>query len=728
MAKASGSHSWSFFRAGGVDQVVLRDAADLEHLAALDLSLWTALACPVKGLDLDERTLALVDTDHDGRIRPPEVLAAVAWAKDVFKDVGQLFRGGDVLPLASLDRTSVVGKKVHAAAKRVLAGREKQGAEAISLEDVTNAESVLASMRHNGDGVVPPSAVDEDDARRAIEDAIATVGSRPDRSGQPGIDAELAARFFDDVAALAAHRDRGARDEARPLGDATEAACARLVAVEAKVEDWFARCRLAAFDARAGGLLGGAEADLVALAAAELSREAEAVAKLPLARVEPGRPLPLGDGVNPAWGSRLRALADEVVAPLLGARDALSEADWGALVARFAEHRAWAATKPTTPVASLEPARLAALAEPALRERVLALIAEDAAVAPELEDLEAVERAVRYQRDLARLLKNFVAFADFYGKKGGAFQVGTLYLDGRACELVVRVDDAAKHAALAGLAKSYLVYCDCTRAGEDKLGIVAVVTGGSTDNLLVGRNAVFYDRRGRDWDATVTKIVENPISVRQAFFAPYERFVRLVEEQLAKRAAAAETEATSKVDAAAVSAAAEPPKPGDKPAVPPAKFDVGTVAALGVAVGGLATFLSSIVATFLGLGMWMPFGVVALLLAISGPSMLIAWLKLRQRNLGPILDACGWAINGRVRVNVPFGASLTRVASLPAGAERSLVDPFAEPERPVKRWVLAGALVLLGALWFFGKLDAYLPDRARASVVLHRTPVVATER
>jgi len=82
-------------------------------------------------------------------------------------------------------------------------------------------------------------------------------------------------------------------------------------------------------------------------------------------------------------------------------------------------------------------------------------------------------------------------------------------------------------------------------------------------------------------------------------------------------------------------------------------------------VAGMATFLSSILATFLGLGMWMPVGALGLLLAISGPSMLIAWLKLRQRNVGPILDANGWSVNALAKINIPFGSALTKVAALP---------------------------------------------------------------
>jgi hypothetical protein len=80
---------------------------------------------------------------------------------------------------------------------------------------------------------------------------------------------------------------------------------------------------------------------------------------------------------------------------------------------------------------------------------------------------------------------------------------------------------------------------------------------------------------------------------------------------------------------------------------------------------------------FLALRWWqIPLAVAGIMLAISGPSMTLAWFKLGSRNLGPILDANGWAINARARINIPFGTSLTQLAQLPANSERSLSDPF----------------------------------------------------
>jgi hypothetical protein len=558
--------------------------------------------------------------------------------------------------------------------------------------------------------------------RRPYATSCPPRGGKPDRSGKDGIDQAAVDKFFTEAAAYLAWLDQGEKSGAAKVAGADAAgAAAALEAVRAKIDDYFARCRLAAFDSRAAGALNPAEAVLVALAPKTLTADAEDIAQLPLASVAANRSLALGDGSNPAWAARLATFAEQVVTPLLsGGKAALTEADWSTIKQRMAPHLAWLAAKPATIVGTLAPARLREFLGGTMQKDLSALIADDLAAGDETQWLEQVEKALLFRRDLVQLLRNYVNFSEFYGRRKAIFQAGTLFIDGRACDLCLPVDDAGKHASLAGLARAYLLYCDCTRkAGTEKRTIVAAVTSGETDNLMVGRNGVFCDRKGNDWDATVTKIVENPISVRQAFWSPYKSFVRMVEQQVAKRASAADAEAKKKVETAAAETASADKAKADvgtnKPE--PKKIDVGTVAAIGVAVAGLATFLTSVFGMFFGLGFWMPLGLLGLLLAISGPSMLIAWLKLRRRNVGPILDANGWAVNAMAKINIPFGTALTQVAALPRGAKRDLRDPFAEKKTPWGLYLVLLLLVGLVALWYQGYLEPWLPEGLRVKTL-----------
>lgn len=711
------NHSWRFFRAGGFDQVRLDTGADLANLDQLDQKLWVALACPVRGLEFDIRTLELLDTDKDGRIRVPEILDAVKWACSVLADPGVLSKPSDSLALSAISEATPEGKQLRSSATQILVNLGKRDATSISLADTTDTARIFAETQFNGDGIVPVESGGDDATRAVIQDIIACLGAEADRSGKPGVSQARVDAFFTEATAYSDWWKKAESDAATvlPLGDKTAEAVEAFRNIKPKVDDYFARCRLAAFDSRALAALNRQESEYLALAAKDLSITASEVASFPLARVEANKPLPLKESLNPAHAGAVAVFHAAVIKPILGDKPSLTADEWTAICTKLGAYDGWFSSKAGAAVEKLGLKRVREILAGKSKEVITALIAKDKALEPEANAIATVDKLVRYHRDLHVLLDNFVSFRDFYTRRAKAvFQAGTLYLDGRSCELCVRVEDTGKHAALAGLAKSYLAYCDCTRPSGEKMTIAAAFTGGDSDNLMVGRNGVFYDRKGRDWDATITKVIDNPISIRQAFWAPYKKFVRFLEDQVAKRAAAAESASGAQLAAAASSVAqADKTKPGD-----PRKMDIGTVAALGVGVGAISTVIGGFLSGFIKLGFWMPLGAIGLLVLISGPSMLIAWLKLRQRNLGPILDANGWAVNTRARINVPFGGALTGVATLPPGSERSFEDPFADKKIAWSLYLSLATVVALAGLWLYGALDWVLPPKANSISLL----------
>jgi len=692
VARPSPPHRWRFFRCGGVDQVAFQSGSDMAELEQLDLKLWVALAMPTRGIEFDPRTLDFVDTDKDGRIRPPEVIAAVKWAGHVFANLDELLKGGDTVPLSSIK-----DEGIRKGAQRILAEIGRKDEQSIRLADVAAMEKAFSATRLNGDGIVPPDDAEDEGTRQVVADIVAAMGGVTDRSGKPGVDQATLDKFFAGAQAYSDWCKKAEEDKSvLPVGETTAAAFAAVEAVKVKVEDYFARGRLAAFDPRATAAVNRQEAEYLAIAAQDLTLSAQEVGGFPLARVEPNKPLPLTNGLNPAWAGAIANLLSQAVTPLLGAgKTSLSESDWSELQSKLAAYAAWQSSKPATGTEKLGVKRVRELLSSDAQDRVAALIAQDAAQAPEYAQILAVEKLVRFQRDLVKLLTNCVSFAEFYGRRGAVFQAGSLYLDARTCDLCIDVTDPGKHAALAGLSGAYLAYCDCTRPGAPKRTVVAAFTNGDSDNLMVGRNGVFYDRKGQDWDATIVKVVANPISLREAFWSPYKKLLRMIEEMVAKRAAAADAAADKKMSAAATQAAtADKAKPAE-----PKRIDVGTVAALGVAVGAIGAAIAGLATGLMKLSWWqIPLVFIGILLIISLPSMIIAWLKLRRRNLAPILDANGWAINTRARINTPFGAALTRLPQLPENARRSLDDPFGEKKRPWGLYIFL--LLLLGAaIW-----------------------------
>ncbi|HOP17024.1 MAG TPA: hypothetical protein PLY75_11085 [Gammaproteobacteria bacterium] len=719
-------HRWRFNQLGGFDQVVIDSAEDIRHLPELNQKLWAALSCPTTGVEFDRHTLALLDTDGDGRIRVPEVLAAAQWVCKVLKDPNELFERTAGLPLASINDSDDEGAQLLASARRILENVGSADATVITAAETADTNKIFAETRFNGDGVVPVASAEDAGIAKVIEEVITCVGSVPDRSGAEGIDQDLLDRFFAEVTAFSEWWAEAEADAAnvRPLGDATEQAASVYEAVEAKINDYFTRSRLVAFDTRAAPFLNPGEAEYTALAHKTLSSATEELAAFPLARVEADRPLSLEQQLNPGWSAALGAFRDQVAVPLLGNVSELTAAQWDDISSRFAAHSAWRARHRGDAVAALGWARVKELAGGDTHATITGLIEQDKELAGVADAIASVDRLVHYYQHLDTLLHNFVSLRDFYSADRKAiFQAGTLYLDGRSCELCVVVSDVAAHSALATRSQTYLAYCDCRRrAGQEKMTIAAAFTGGDADNLMVGRNGVFYDRTGADWDATITKVIEHPISISQAFWSPYKRIGRMISQQIEKFAGAQDKAVE---DSAAKGVGDLSAKAQDGKAAAP--FDIGKFAgifaAIGLAVGAIGTALAAVLTGFLGLSWWeMPLAVGGLMLLISGPSMIMAYMKLRQRNLGPILDANGWAVNTAARINIPFGSTLTGTAELPSGAQRSMRDPFADKKRPWKFYLfLVVVFAVLGALWQKGYLGEWW------SQLQHKTEQATTQ-
>ena len=707
-------HTWNFFRAGGFDQVQIDSGADLLALKELDQKLWVALSCPTRGIEFDNKTLDLIDYDADAHVHANEVLSAIAWAGGLLRNSDLLVKGSDSVALADIDDSGEEGQQVLVSAQYILKCLGKADATEISLADMADIEKFVAGLEFNGDGVIHTGQIADAGTRKTVEDIIKYRGSVPDLSGNAGIDKEISDAFFAEVAAYSDWQVSGNADgDIRFLGENTQAAADAFHAIRDKVNDYFTRCQLAAYDARAAVPLSRSAEDYQNIAAQTLSAQNTDIANFPLATVEPDKPLPLISGINPAWQKQVDALREQAIFPLFGKKETLLASEWADLCARFAAFDTWQTAKPACCAEELGEARLREIFSSSHKKTIDNLISQDKAVETEVKAIRSVEKLLHFNRDLFKLVNNFVSFRSFYtGRDKAIFQVGTLYLDGRSCDLCIKVEDIGKHAEFANMSGLYLAYCDCVRSGgTEKMSIAAAFTAGDSDFLMIGRNGIFYDRRSQDWDATIVRIVDHSISIRQAFWAPYKKLSKFISEQLQKLAASKAATADEKLIKAATESAspvtdASPPPPLKTP------FDVGKFAgifaAIGLALGAIGGVLASLVSGILGLKFWqIPLAIIGLMLLISGPAMILAWFKLKKRNLGPILDANGWAINARARINIPFGTSLTKLAHLPAGSHRSLTDPFAE-KKPVWPYyvVIAGMIVALIGVWYMGFFGA----------------------
>lgn len=629
-------YNWKFSTVGGVTRVNIETGEDIAHLNELDQKLWTVLSCPVKGLEFDEKTLALMDADKDGRIRVNEVVTASQWLTKVLKDMNYLLEGKDTIDFSQVQDNTDEGKEVLESARLILKqlGVEK---ESISMADV--AEYMA------------------------------------------GYEEKCKADY------TAANPD----PHEPPYGDKSDDAEAAVNALRAKVADFFMRCKLVQFDEEASAALDVQVEKIAAISGSNLADNAAEISSYPLARPVKDAKLPLKGGINPAWQGAFATLKSLVLDVEFVGKESITEEEWNTVLAKVDAYTEWKAA-----------------GETAMNEAVAEMLKTHGAA------IEPVEKLLRLCRDFFRLLHNFVVFKDFYRRDDNlqaVFQAGKLYVDQRCCELCVKVSDMPKHMASAGKSGLFLLYCHCVSKVQGKeMDIVAALTDGDIKDLHEGKNAIFYDRTGQDWDATITKIVDNPISIRQAFWSPYRKFGKWVTDKITKNAEEKESkqfdEMTAKADTATTNLTKKEEAAADATAKAEEKkaqmFDIakfaGIFAAIGLAIGAIGGALAALGGFVTAKWYNIILLVAAVVIFISGPSMLLAWLKLRKRNLGPLLNANGWAINSVVKINTTFGQTLTSVAKYPKIVGK---DPFADKKMAWWKKCLIW-LVILAALFVVG--------------------------
>ena len=708
IGKNSG-YKWEFESIGGTSRVKITSGSDIAHLAELDPKMWTVLSCPVNGLEIEDKSLAYMDLDSDGKLRINDVVAVSKWLTGALKNADLILEGKDSIDINEFNQEDECGMKLYAAARQILDNLGKEG-QIVSIADTADSAAIFAKTRFNGDGVITEASTDDEQLKAVIAAAVAATGGIADRSGAQGVNADLINAFYAALADYAAWSDAAVE---APFGADTDKAIEVYNALDAKVKDFFMRSKLAAFSPDSTAALDVQTSRIEAISADNLTGKGEEIASYPLARVTGKAEIDLSEAVNPAWAAQFATLRSIAVP---ARKKVLTEEDWAAIGAQFAAYTAWKNAKAGACVEALGIDAVKNFLALDQKDALLALVAEDAALAEEAGNIEMVDKFLHIFRDFYRLLKNFVTLHDFYNKEkslAAVFQSGRLIIDQRECRFCMKVTDAAKHAASAATSGMFLVYCNCTtKSRPGVLPIVAAVTVGEVGDLIVGKNAVYYDNAGVEWDAVITKVVDNPISIAQSFWSPYRRMAKTVENLINKSAADKDAkmmaEATAKINAAPAAVPAAGTDPAKPAAVPPfdiAKF-AGIFAAIGMAVGMIGSALAALAKGIFALSWWqLILAFVGIMLLISGPAMVMAWLKLRRRNIAPLLNANGWAINAASKISIPFGETLTDIAKYP---KLKLKDPYAKKGLAPWKIVLislSALIVVLGGLWLANLLN-----------------------
>ncbi len=721
---------------GGIHQFMVTDEEDLARIDELDPARWAATSAPAEGLNCDAIFLKYIDPTTSGRVRVSQIVEARDWlfARLAKKDVVR--KPVEAIAIDAIDGGGDAGKALRAAAERINREQKVADAKTIALSDIQEFKGGYQKLLANGDGVIPADVVPEEDVKVFINDVIDVVGGVLDRGGSNGINAELLEKFMKQGALWSEWRSKAAA--AAVWGADTEAAIALVREMDPKLEAYFLHGELLRQETPTPESMRLKDDDLRALrlkAAGDIERYLQ---ESPLAQPVAGGELSLSAAINALYSDRFDKLRETVIARVLGATaTSLTRADWRKVKATFDGYVEWEKGRPPENFEKLGEAKVRGYLDGAVKAKVDAYLELDKAAAKEIGQVDDLEKLLLYVRWLVQLVNNFVNFSAIYLPKETALvETGSLVIDGRRLDFCLKVGNRAEHKAVATLSFIYLVYVEVfEKEGGAAAGqLVAPVTGGEPGRLRVGKRGIFIDLDGKEFDAVITEIVDNPISVKQAAFAPFRRVAAMIsskiEEYVASAQASQEAAMTARAEAGVAEArataergaaqvgtgvevargtAAPPPAPAPAPteATRPASEPLNInslVLGGGMALGGISVVLGALFGALKEPSFWG--AILGLVLVVMSISALLGWLKLRKRDLALLLEAGGWAVNIHMTITRRVARVFAFVPDLPKDAKLDQTDMLpGSPEdedhsgRTTVLVILLAALLV--AVWVF---------------------------
>lgn len=656
----NGLSKMRFDHLGRTRQLRIRNAEGLAQVVQLNEALWIATSAPTNTFRVDEAFLNLLDKDRDGRIHASELKRAIQWTLSALKDTSGIEQRSSVLKLASIDETSEEGRRAVNSIKRILLRLGSPAEQHVHVDQIRKIKSQVEKLPVSELGVVIPDATHDEDLRRFIEDVVATMDGVEHPSGKRGLEENSLTDFVRVSREFLNWQEQGRLPEGlqstsiMPLGARTSEAFKVLEQLRGKLDQYFAQCRAVQLNPK---ILDSMPPTLDQLQNTDFSDEqiiADMLKDAPLAKPNARRALDFTSDINPFYQSQAELFRNLLLSP---EDSILSEQQWTLLKETFSAYENWLHAKPHEKIGDLGTEKIGRYLEKDYASAVKPLLNQSRETAIQLDDIRHVEKLALFQAFLLDFANNFVSFPDLYmPDKRAAFEMGSLVMDGRWFNLSVKVENRAEHAAIAQGSNTFILYVQIANQQNSEPYEVAIpVTSGGKGNLVVGKRGIFHDIAKREWDARVVHIIENPISLREAVTAPFRKIGDLITGKIEQI-----TSLASKRLETATQEAVKIVKPGTvKPPEQPQPLHAqnrglmtgSILAGGGVAIAALSSslaYVSQVIATqgiriILG-------GIGVAFLAILIPTVILAYLKLRSRDLSALLEASGWAINARMRL------------------------------------------------------------------------------
>ncbi len=657
--------SMKFRRIGGSSQLVIESANDFRNAYELDPAHWTLTSIPAKNLLCPADFLALIPQDASGRIHVKDVRALLKWVISTVADLSDFITAAPALRLAALNDKDADGLRAKETAKLALKRIGAKTESEITIEQINEFKTLVSNALQNGDGIIPPEPVKDAVTAECIKFAMAAVGSQKDISGADGIGAAELDAFETMLKAFLDWTDEGVarKKELFPYADATAGLWGKYSAVASDVDDYFDSCHALVF---AGSHDSGSRVPKNTFDPNDSSSVEDFFKKAPLAPADPACVLHLNERVNPNRASDLTAFFEAFRASVPGDKSAITEAEWTAFKAAITPYGDWTGRKNTDKLDGLDLARLRAVAASKAFENIRAMIADDTEVSNNVTCCDLVRKVIICQTNLREFLNNFINMeALFSPEKRSFILAGKLVMNGFNFHMCMIVHDVAAHKKIAATSNVCVMYINATTGtapAVKSMTLAVAVTAGTMRRLFVGKSGVFYTPDGLIWDAVITDLIQQPVSLKEAILMPFYRIGDIISNQAEKHFAAKtnafEADVTKNVDSKL--AGGEQPKKEGGLNMPMLIMGGGVgIAALGSSFAFMAKSLQ-------GVSIWRILAVLlGIFIIICAPFVILSLLKLFRRSLTRFLEANGCALNREMRLTLALGRIFTYVPRIP---------------------------------------------------------------
>lgn len=660
----------NFQRLGGACQLSLEKPEDLRFVLELNDALWAMTSADTKAFIADKAFLEFLDADSNGRVRVDDVKSAVRWMLSLLRNLEGVMSGSDMLNLADVNTDNPEGQEICRTARIALSNLGLQGTQSITLAQISDQKNIIAEALQNGDGIIPPEPVTENErAAACIRKIMELIGKQKDFSGLEGIgEAELGA-FETQAKARLAWLDECAanKDKILPFGDKTKDLFASFKELEEVLDSFFKMCEALSLSSeiRDGRVVVQNQLDPMDSGSVDSFLQ-----KSPAAPVNAAGELDLDKVRHPLWRRKIPAFfAAYPDAP----ENVITAEFWRSVKARFAPYADWTGRKPETKIESWDPEDLREYLKDGTMEYLHLLMTRDKEVKKNLDNCATVSKLILFQRNMLEFLNNFVTLDRIFDRSAKSMlQAGHLVMDGRLFTLCVIVNNVAEHKKIVESSNICVMYLDAvslTGGAQKTMKLAVAVTSGTMRHLFVGKSGIFYTGDGGIWDAKVFDFIQQPVSIMEAIKMPFYKFGDFIQKQADKFFATRSKQYEDSLAKDIQSKSALPAPDAKAPAAPPASSPMSGSMLLmggGVGIAAIGSAFAFIAKSIQGISIMSIIAVIlGIMLIFGGPIILVSLCKLFRRNLSIFLEANGFALNGQMRLSLRMGRFFTYTPPLP---------------------------------------------------------------